>query len=432
MMDLLVKDGRVYTGGRLLNTDIWIKNGRIAALGGYNTAAERIDASGMIIIPGVIDMHVHFRDPGYTHKEDWESGSISAAAGGVTTVVDQPNTDPPVMDAESYKEKLNLAKRRSIVDFCLNGGPGDIESLLREGAAAIGEIFMYEMSEERLARILKEVERLGALATVHAEDGEVIRRYSEPLGGICDPDVHSRARPPIAEVSAIDHAMSVSRCRLHICHISTADGLELVRKRREGRATCEVTPHHLFLSRRDYRRLGTFLKTNPPLRNTADCDALWDGLRRGDIDVIASDHAPHLPEEKRDDIWYAPPGVPGVETMLPLMLYAVKSNMITLERAVDALSARPASILGLRSKGEIAIGKDADLVIFDPKRQERIDVQRLHSRADWTPYEGKKAIFPVMTLVRGNVVFDGDIEVSPGYGRNIEMRKETRTEEISD
>lgn len=429
MMDLLVKDGRVYTGGRLLSTDIWIRDGRIAALGGHNTAAERIDASGMIIIPGAVDMHVHFRDPGYTHKEDWESGSISAAAGGVTTVVDQPNTDPPVMDAASYREKLNLAKRRSVVDFCLNGGPGDVESLLTAGAAAIGEIFMYEMSDERLTGVLDDVRRLGALATVHAEDGDVIRRYSEPLKDVSDPDVHSRARPPIAEVSAIDRALSASGCRLHICHVSTAEGLELIRRRRDGRVTCEVAPHHLFLSRRDYRRLGTFLKTNPPVRNTADCDALWDGLRRGDVDVLASDHAPHLPEEKRDDIWHAPPGVPGVETMLPLMLYAVKSNMITLERAVDALSARPASILGLSSKGEIAIGKDADLVIFDPKRQERIDVQRLHSRADWTPYEGKKAIFPVMTLVRGIVVFDGDIEVSPGYGRNIETRKGRRTED---
>lgn len=432
MMDLLVKDGRVYTAGRLLSTDIWIKNGKISALGGYNKAAERIDASGMIIIPGAIDMHVHFREPGHTHKENWESGSISAAAGGVTTVVDQPNTYPPVNDAESYREKLNLAKRGSVVDFCLNGGPGDVESLLRVGASAIGEIFMYEMSEERLAGILDAVERLGALATVHAEDGEIIKRYSEPLREIREPYVHSRARPPIAEVSAIDRALSISRCRLHICHISTADGLDLVRGRRNRRVSCEVVPHHLFLSRRDYRRLGTFLKVNPPLRNPAECDALWDGLRRGDIDVIASDHAPHLPEEKRDDIWHAPPGIPGVETMLPLMLYAVKSNMITLDRVVDALSRRPASILGLRSKGEIAIGKDADLVIFDPKRQERIDVQRLHSRADWTPYEGKKAIFPVMTLVRGSVVFDGDLEVNPGYGRNIEMRTDKRLEDRFD
>ncbi len=428
-MDLQIKNGRVYTDGRLLSADIWIKNGRIAALGGAHTADERIDASGMMIIPGAIDVHVHFRDPGYTHKEDWESGSISAAAGGVTTVVDQPNTDPRVLDAESYKIKHDIAKRRSVVDFCLNGGAGEIEALLKAGASAIGELFMYEMDDEKLTRAIRETERLKALATIHAEDGEVIRRYSEPLKDVSDPDVHSRARPPIAELSAVDKALSISKGRIHICHISTADALALVRKakaRNKG-ISCEVTPHHLFLSRRDYKHLGTFLKTNPPLRGSADCEALWDGLRRGEIDIVASDHAPHLPEEKRDDIWHAPPGVPGVETMLPLILYAVKSNLLSLERAIDALATRPATLLGLESKGTIAVGKDADLVLFDPKRQERIAGYKLHSRADWTPYEGKKAIFPVMTLVRGNIVFDGDLEVAPGYGRNVKSRPQRRS-----
>jgi dihydroorotase len=207
--------------------------------------------------------------------------------------------------------------------------------------------------------------------------------------------------------------------RLHICHLSTALGLEIVRDAKAAgkKVSAEVAPHHLLFNIKDYRKQGTFLKMNPPLRGQADNDALWAGLRDGSIDILASDHAPHLPEEKRDDIWEAPAGVPGVETMLPLMLMAVKRNLIGLERLVDALSARPAQIFQLASKGSIEMGKDADLVIVDTKATREIKADRLHSRADWTPYEGWEVIFPQMTLVRGVVVYDGELEVRPGFGR---------------
>jgi dihydroorotase len=184
--------------------------------------------------------------------------------------------------------------------------------------------------------------------------------------------------------------------------------------------SCEVAPHHLLFTKRDWRRQGTFLKMNPPLRDFQDKDALWEGLRKGDVDVIASDHAPHLPEEKRDEIWDAPPGVPGVETMLPLMLMAVRSNLLSLDRMVDALSRRPAKILGLASKGRIAVGMDADLAIIDPRAASDIRADRLHSGAEWTPYEGRRALFPAITMIRGEVVFmDGELFAKPGFGRNI-------------
>lgn len=418
-----VKNGRVYISGSLKTIDIWIKDGRISVLGGPHKADDVIDAHGMIILPGAVDAHVHFRDPGYTYKEDWESGSIAAAAGGVTAVIDQPNTNPRTIDASSFDLKLGEARHKSVVDFCINGGPGKIDELLKMGASAIGEIFAYEHTDDQLRKILYAVSRSEALPTIHAEDGEIIRECTEPLRDIREPEVYSKSRPASAEAASIEKVLSWAK-RAHICHISTNQGLNLVKSamKKGKKVSCEVSPHHLLLSVKDYRIQGTFLKMNPPLRGQSDCDALWAGLRDGSVDMLASDHAPHLPEEKKEDIWEAPPGVPGVETMLPLMLIAVRRNFLTLERLVDAISSRPAEIFGLRSKGKIEPGRDADIVIIDPKAITEIRADKLHSRADWTPYEGKAGIFPKMTLVRGSVVFDGDVEVRPGYGRFIDAK----------
>ena len=416
--DLVVKNGRVFTAIGQMSIDIWIKDGQIATLGGAHRAEERINARGMLVLPGAIDAHVHFRDPGPNYKEDWASGSAAAAAGGVTTVIDQPNTIPRTLDARSFAEKLDIARHRSLVDFCLNGGAGNIEELAAAGAAAIGEIFSYEHSDETLQKILVEAGKAGMLASLHAEDGLIIKEKTAPLLSRHDPQVYSQARPAAAEAAAIEKALAFAD-RLHICHLSSAQGMEKVAKAKRGgkKVTTEAAPHHLLLNIKDYKKQGTYLKMNPPLRSQADNDSLWQGLRTGTIDILASDHAPHLPEEKREDIWEAPAGVPGVETMLPLMLFAVKRNLLSLERLVDAIASRPARIFGLAGKGSIEIGKDADLVIVDPKSISQINADRLHSRAEWTPFRGLDAIFPKMTIVRGNVVYDGDFLASPGYGR---------------
>jgi dihydroorotase len=416
--DLAIKNGRGFTDKGQVSTDLFIKDGRIAAIGGAHRAGEKIDARGMLVLPGAIDVHVHFRDPGPNYKEDWASGSASAAAGGVTAVIDQPNTVPRTLDASSFEEKLDIARHRSFVDYGLNGGPGKIYELQRAGAQAIGEIFSYEHSDSDMARILGEVEEAGMLASLHAEDGAVIKDKMAELAGRHDTEAYSLARPALAEAAAIEKASSWAK-RLHICHLSSAVGLEKVEEaRRAGKeVTCEVAPHHLFLNTGDYKKQGSYLKTNPPLRSREDNEILWHHLRSGSIDILASDHAPHLPEEKREDIWEAPPGVPGVETMLPLLLFAVKRNLLTLERLVNAISSRPAEIFGFAGKGKIEIGRDADLVVIDSKAVSKINADRLHSRAEWTPYQGRDAIFPQMTIVRGRVVYDGDFQVSPGYGR---------------
>jgi dihydroorotase len=416
--DVVVKNGRVYTPNGLKDFDIWIKNGKIIALGGPHKADQKIDAHGKLILPGVVDAHVHFRDPGPVYKEDWESGSTSAAAGGVTTVIDQPNTNPSTKDARSFDLKLDRAKNHSVIDFCINGGPGRIEEQVALGVTAIGEIFTYEYTDTKLIKLLNEVEKAGALPTIHAEDGQTIRENTNRLLNDHSPVAYSSARPKLAEAAAVEKVLSwISRA--HICHVSTIQGMDLANVARKAgkKVSCEVCPHHLLLNCRDYKKQGTFLKINPPLRDPSDNQALWAGLRDGFIDIVASDHAPHLPEEKKMEIWEAPAGVPGVETMLPLMLMAVRSNLISLERLVEAMAERPAQIFGLKSKGQIAPGKDADLVLVDPKAVTRINADRLHSRAEWTPYEGREAIFPQATIVRGTVVFEDDLQVRPGYGR---------------
>ena len=236
----------------------------------------------MLVLPGAIDVHVHFRDPGPNYKEDWASGSASAAAGGVTAVIDQPNTVPRTMDARSFEEKLDIARHRSLVDYGLNGGPGKIDELKRAGAQAIGEIFSYEHSDADLAAILSQVGEAGMLASLHAEDGIIIKEKTAELGGRHDPEVYSLARPAKAEAAAIEKACAWVK-RLHICHLSSAQGLAAVEEgRREGRdVTVEAAPHHLLLNDKDYQKQGSYLKMNPPLRRKADNDALWQALRSG-------------------------------------------------------------------------------------------------------------------------------------------------------
>ena len=447
--DTIIRNARVLRKNELQSVDIAIADGKIGKIGKTIAGdAETIDARGLLALPGVIDSHVHFRDPGLTHKEDWYTGSCAAAAGGVTTVIDHPNTVPPTLDYPSFKLKLKSAERKSIVDFGINGGAtpaADLTELWNLGVTAFGELFMADgelaVGDAELEPLLAAISGLGAIACIHAENGELCRHFTEELRRIRRPDVYSRARPNICEAIAIEQVLEMQEtaatqtvaaqnaqiapiARTHICHLSTRDGVGVVRRMKYGRKstpfTCEVAPHHLFLQHRDWDRLGTFGKMNPPLRKRC-MQHLWNALNDGTIDIIASDHAPHTEEEKRVDIWDAPAGVPGVETMLPLMLGAVKENLIPLRRVVDAMSAKPASIFGLDHKGEgkgrIAEGYDADIVLVNTRNVQVITADKLHSRAGWTPFEGRNGIFPEMVLSRGEVVYDGEIVCKRGRGQ---------------
>lgn len=435
MPDLVIKNARIFIDNAIQPAEIAIDDGKITKVGKIIDAKDVdqiINAKNALVLPGAIDVHVHFRDPGMTKKEDWYTGSCAAAAGGVTTVIDHPNTIPPTIDPDSFKKKQKEAKK-SIIDYGINAGVThnlrQLKPLWELGATAFGEIFMAEstgalnVNDRTLDEALGIIGSLGAVACIHAEDEETRIRFVHALKGASQPESHSKSRPPLSEKIAVEKAIKMAgNTNLHFCHISAAESLETLKKEKTSNKhiTCEVAPHHLFLSTNDYKRLGTLGKMNPPLRDYQSQQRLWEGLNDGTIDIIASDHAPHLENEKMTDIWSAPAGVPGVETMMPLMLFAVKRNLITLKRLLEATCLNPSKLFGL-PKGVIAQGYDADLVITgEPMVIRR---EKMHSKAGWTPYTGMQGIFPRMTISKGEIVAqDGEITAKRGSGRGIHGR----------
>jgi dihydroorotase len=446
MPDILIKNTKVFFNNYLQPGEIAIENGKIVKIAKDIHAPRTdhvIDAKGALTLPSGIDVHVHFREPGLTQKENWYTGSCSAAAGGVTTVIDQPNTIPPTIDKRSFKEKHKLARRNSIIDFGINGGvTGNLDKLpqLWElGVTAFGEIFMAEstgelnIDNETFDRALLIIKELDALACIHAEDEAIRREHEALLKDDMSPQSHSRSRPNLCEGLAVQNALELihsHNTRAHFCHISTLESIGIVRKekfiaRKEGSQstiTWEVAPHHLFLSTRDWDRLGSFGKMNPPLRERRNPKALINAINDGSVEVVASDHAPHRESEKDVDIKSAPAGVPGVETLMPLMLAAVKKNILPLGQMIDVTSKNPARIFGFdrHSKGMFSEGFDADLIIVNPREMHPIKGDLLHSKAGWTPYEGMDGIFPKITLSRGEIVWDGEIVGKRGRGYFLE------------
>lgn len=432
MPDLVIKNARIFINDAVQPAEIAVDNGKITKVGkivGTEEVNQVIDARGALVLPGAIDVHVHFRDPGMKKKEDWYTGSCAAAAGGVTTVIDHPNTIPPTIDPESFKKKQKEAKK-SIIDYGINAGvTGNLKYLKKLwelGATAFGEVFLAESTTSLnvnygiLKEALEVTGNLGAVACVHAEDEETRNKFVHLLKGNLSPESYSKSRPTLCEKIAVENAIKLAgNAKLHFCHISASESLEAIRKAKaeNKNITCEAAPHHLFLTTKDWKRLGTLGKMNPPLRDLYSQQSLWKGLNDGTIDVVASDHAPHLEHEKMTDIWTAPAGVPGVETMMPLMLMAVKRNLLTLSRLIEVTSQNPARIFGIK-KGVIAPGCDADLVIAGEAKE--IRKEKLHSKAGWTPYNGMIGIFPRITISRGDIILEeGEIVAKRGRGRFI-------------
>lgn len=442
VVDIVIGGGRVATPYGLVEASIGVDDGKVVSItkGALAPEADRVvDAGGRLILPGMIDMHVHFRDPGFPEREDFETGTRAAAAGGVTTVADMPNTVPSVTSVEALEEKKGIAERKALIDFALIGGAGALrrETLvsLAEGGVAAFKTFMIARFEELAASDGQMLENFTAIAQtrrpclIHAENEDIVSRWREKAKalGRRDPIAHSEFRPPIAEVEATMRTILLAEetaVHLHICHMTAKGAVDILgwAKGRGINVTGETSPNYLLLTADVMKRLGPYAKIDPPLRGPDDQRRLWEALRDGTLDVLASDHAPYTEEEKErgwEDIFEAPSGGVAVETALPLMLDRVNRGDLRLERLVEVFSTNPAKILGLYPrKGAIRIGADADLIVVDMRRDFTIRGESLHSKQRKTPFEGYRGRgLPLMTIVRGEVVMeDGEVRGRPGYG----------------
>jgi dihydroorotase len=431
--DLILAGGTVVNQDGSGARDIGVRGGRVAALGGIakSAAGERIDCKGLHILPGIIDTQVHFRDPGATHKEDLETGSRSAVQGGVTAVFEMPNTDPLTVDAASLADKVKRAQGRMHCDFAFFvGGTHDNVADLAElerlpGAAGI-KVFMGSSTgkllvadDAGLRAVLKAIRRR---ASFHAED-EPRLEARKKLRVEGDPASHPVWRDETAALMATTRLVKIARetgKRVHVLHVSTAEEMQFLADHKDV-ASVEVTPQHLtFAAPECYTRLGTLAQMNPPLRDSRHRDALWQAVANGVADILGSDHAPHSIEEKAKPYPASPSGMPGVQTLVPVMLDHVNAGRLSLARFVDMTSAGPQRLFGIANKGRIAVGYDADFTVVDLKRRETITNKWIGSRCGWTPYDGMKVTgWPVGTFVRGKrVMWEGEI-VTPAQGAPV-------------
>ena len=421
--DLALVGGKAWVSGKITNSNIFIDDGKISKISRATERAEKtIDCRGLLVLPGAIDSHVHFREPGLTHKEDWRTGSMAALAGGVTTVIDMPNTVPPTTTVRALEEKRKIAKRKSLVNFALffgaaNGCAGEFAKA--RGIAGL-KLFMGQSTgnlvvenDAEVLEFFRIARAKGLPVVVHAEDGGIVQAFMKKLHRRKDPLAHCDARPPAAAVKALEKAIAhaaLAGNRLHIAHGgSSVEELEEIAdaKRAGVRVTLEATPHHLLLDRGDVRRLGNYSKVNPPLRSEKDRRALFTALRAGLVDTVGSDHAPHTREEKESDVWKAPPGMPGVETTLPLLLNEVNGGRLTLKRLVEVLMEKPAELFAFAKKGRIAKGFDADFAVIDMRERWTVRNGDMHSKCGWTPYHGRRLKGRVRkSVVGGRLVFD--------------------------
>ncbi len=428
IVDSVLTNAKAYLNNEIVDCSIAIDNGKIFKIGKETqmpNADEKTNLRNMLVLPGLIDVHVHLRDEGKAYEEDFYTGTAAAAAGGITTVLDMPNNDPVTMSAETLKNRMRIAENRNLVNIGFYSefpkALGEVGGIVAKGAVGF-KLFMARQvgglnidDDKALQEAFRKVGELGVPVAVHAEDKALLMANEERLkrSNRHDAVAFLKAHSEDVELKAVERLLEVSAqtdVRLHFCHMTTRKGLNsIVEAKKSGRTvTCEVTPHHLLLSNADYEHYGLMLTIMPPLRGESNIEALWKGIADGWVDVLGSDHAPHaLSEKSAGSVWDVKVGVPGLETTLPLMLTMIRKNRISLGHVVHLLSEKPAELFNLTDRGGLEQGRKADLIIVDFKRKFKIDASKFHSKAKFSPFDGWEAQgCPVKTFVNGLLVMD--------------------------
>jgi dihydroorotase (multifunctional complex type) len=439
IVDSVLSNAKAYVKQEIVECSIAIEDGKIFKIGKGThmpQADEKTNLHNLLVLPGVIDSHVHLRDEAKVHKETFLTGTAAAAAGGVTTVLDMPNNEPPTMSAEALRNRMQIAKRRVLVNvgFYSMFPPdlSEVPQIVAEGAVGF-KLFMAEQigaldidDDDVLRDAFQSTGKLNVPVAVHAEDHQMLKRATEELKFNHRDDIAAflKAHDESVEAEAVKRLLRISRqvdsMHLHFCHVSTEKALtSICEAKPAGKVTCEVTPHHLLLTKDAYNHLGTFAVTMPPLRSKENVEALWKGISEGTVDAVGSDHAPHtLSEKEARSIWDVKVGVPGLETILPLILTAIHKDRLTLARAVQLLAEKPAEVFHLTDRGSLEQGKNADLVVVDFNLKFKIDASEFQSKAKFSPFNGWEVQGkPVKTFINGALAMDeGEIVSKPGSG----------------
>jgi dihydroorotase len=439
IVDSVLTNAKTYFKSEVVDCSIAIEEGKIFKIGKETqmpSADQKVNLKNLLVLPGLIDAHVHLRDEGKAYKEDFFSGTAAAAAGGFSTVLDMPNNDPVTMSMQTLRKRMEIAARKILVNVGFYSefpdDLGKLPGIVSEGAVGFKLFMGCQVGgldvdrDEQLKEAFSEVSKLTVPVAVHAEDKSLLNLNEQRLKQAKrnTVDAFLMAHSEEVELKAVQRALKTSdqtSVHLHFCHVTTQTSLNaIVESKKLGKpVTCEVTPNHLLLSTTDLECNEKLLIMAPPLRSKNNVEALWQGIKDGTVDSLGSDHAPHTLEEKSaSSIWEVKVGVPGLETTLPLMLTMVRKNRLPLSRMVELLAEKPAKIFNLKGKGKLEKGNDADLTVVDFNQKWTICASKFKSKAKFSPYNGIEVIGkPVKTIVNGSLIMDdGEIVAKPGSG----------------
>jgi dihydroorotase len=431
---LIIKNGSCYVNGQLEKTDLALTGNKIKKIGKVEVNSAKVfDASNKIVLPGIIDTQVHFREPGSTDREDLESGSRAAVLGGVTSVFEMPNTNPPTSNLVEFDKKLNLAKNRMHCNYAFYFGatPENIDQLAKlKGLKGCCGVKLFAGSStgkllvDKETDIEKVISQSDRIVSIHSEDEEILNLRKK---FIKEGDVHSHPewRNTECSISSTRRVVKIAERynkQIHVLHVTTKEEVDFLAMHKKN-VTFEITPQHLTLYAPDcYDKLGTFAQMNPPIRKKEHYDRLWVAIKNSVVDVLGSDHAPHSKEDKKKKYPVSPSGMPGVQTILPIMLNHINDKKLNLKQLVKLMCENPCRIFGIKNKGYIKEDFDADLTIIDMNKEQTIKNEMMASKCGWTPFNNMVLKgFPVATIINGKVVMSDGKVVTEGSGEPLDF-----------